>query len=140
MSGMYTQTPAPGASGKFTNLENLPSPGLGMRAERSQTCGMPLFKASPSLKVLNSLLLVSLDALTLLAHDICKLRSRNLEIAQTYCTISRLGAQFPDSKNAQCNLKITQIPKLRGTFILLFSVTVVQLVGQMPGLAHWFQE
>ena len=122
-----------------TRRNSLPL-GLGTGAERSQTCGVPLFKASPSLKVLNSLLLVSLDALTLLAHDICKLRSRNLEIAQTYCTISRLGAQFPDSKNAQCNLKITQIPKLRGTFILLFSVTVVQLVGHMPGLAHWFQE
>ena len=31
---------------------------------------------------------------------------RNLEI----------GAQFPDSKNAQRNLEIAQIPKLRGTF------------------------
>jgi len=30
---------------------------------------------------------------------------RNLEI----------GAQFPDSKNAQRNLEIAQIPKLRGT-------------------------
>jgi len=33
---------------------------------------------------------------------------RNLEI----------GAQFPDSKNAQRNLEIAQIPKLRGTDIL----------------------
>ena len=41
---------------------------LGTGAERSQTCGVPLSKASPSLKVLNSLLLVSSDALTLLAH------------------------------------------------------------------------
>ena len=44
----------------------------------------------------------------------CELR--NLEIAQTYCAISRLSAQFPDSKNAQRNLEIAQIPKLRGTY------------------------
>jgi len=55
--------------------------GLGMGAERSQTCGVPLFKASPSLKVLNFFLLVSSDALTPLGHYIRKLRSRNLEIA-----------------------------------------------------------
>ena len=29
-----------------------------------------------------------------------------------------IGAQFPDSKNALCNLKIAQIPKLRGTHTL----------------------
>ena len=34
---------------------------------------------------------------------------RNLEI----------GAQFSDSKNAQRNLKIAQIPRLRGTYIFL---------------------
>jgi len=27
-----------------------------------------------------------------------------------------IGAQFPDSKNAQRNLEIAQIPKLRGTY------------------------
>jgi len=43
-------------------------------------------------------------------------------IAQTYCAISRLsahnlkiGAQFPDSKNALHNLEIAQIPKLHRT-------------------------
>ena len=65
-------------------------------AERSQTCGVPPFKASSSLKVLNSLLLVSSDALTPLAHDVRKLHSRNLKIAQTYCAISRLSAQSRD--------------------------------------------
>jgi len=63
-------------------------------AERSQTCGVPPFKASPSLKVLNSLLLVSSDALTPLAHYVRKLR--NPEIVQTYCVISRLSAQSRD--------------------------------------------
>jgi len=37
---------------------------------------------------------------------------RNLEI----------GAQFPDSKNAQRNLKIAQIPRLRGTYISLLEL------------------
>jgi len=59
-------------------------------AERSQTCGVPPFKASPSLKVFNSLLLVSSDALTSLARYVRKLRSCNLEIVQAYCAISRL--------------------------------------------------
>ena len=116
MSGIYTQAPAPGASGKFANSEKLPSPRLGMGAERSQTCGVPPFKASPSLKVLNSLLLVSSDALIPLAHHVRKLRSRNLEIAQTYCAPQsrdcanalrnlKIGAQFQDSKNAQRDLE-----------------------------------
>jgi len=50
-----------------TRRNSLPL-GLGTGAEGSQTCGVPLFKASPSLKVLKSLLLVSSDALTPLAH------------------------------------------------------------------------
>jgi len=76
-----------------------------MGAERSQASGVLPFKASPSLEVLNSLLLVSLDVLTLLAHCVRKLHSRNLEI----------GTQFWDSENAQRNLEIAQIPRLRGT-------------------------
>jgi len=70
-----------------------------MGTERSQTCGVPPFKASPSLKVVNSLLLVSLDALTPLAHYVCKLRLRNLEIAQTYCTIPRLRKCIAQSQD-----------------------------------------
>jgi len=77
---------------------------LGTGTERSQTYGGALFKTSPSLKVLNSLLLVSLDALTLLAHY--KLHSRNLKIVQFRdctnvlrslkigCAISRLARNF----------------------------------------------
>jgi len=42
---------------------------------------------------------------------------RNLEI----------GAQFPDSKNAQRNLEIAQIPKLRGTYIHSFVTMVISL-------------
>jgi len=37
---------------------------------------------------------------------------RNLEI----------GTQFWDSENAQCNLKIAQIPRLRGTYTSLVGV------------------
>ena len=77
-------------------------------------------------------MLVSLDALTTLAHYVCKLCSRNLEIVQMYCAIPRLrkriaqsqdwlrnlgiGTQFRDSENAQRNLEIVQIPRLRGTY------------------------
>jgi len=71
-----------------TQRNSLPL-GLGTGAQRSQTCGVPPFKASPALKVPNSLLLVSSDALTPLAHYVRKFRSCNLEIAQTYCAISR---------------------------------------------------
>ena len=54
-----------------TRRNSLPL-GLSTGAERSQTCGVPPFKASPSLKVLN------------------------LGIAQTYWAISRLSAQSRD--------------------------------------------
>jgi len=98
-------------------------------------CGsreIPDLWSAPVQGITNSLLLVSSDALTPLAHYIRKLRSRNIKIAQTYRAISRLckhtaqshdwvrnlkiGAQFPDSKNAQRNLEIAQIPKLSGTY------------------------
>ena len=49
-----------------TQRNSLPL-GLGTGVERSQTCGVPPFKASPSLKVLNSLLLVISDTPTPLA-------------------------------------------------------------------------
>ena len=73
-----------------TRRNSLPL-GLGTGAERSQTCGVPPFKASPSLTVLNSILLVSSDALTPLAQYVRKLRSRNLKIE---CAISRLVRNF----------------------------------------------
>ena len=102
-----------------TRRNSLPL-GLGTGSERSQTCGVPLFKASPSLKVLNSLLLVSLDALTPLAHYVRKLRKRTAQSRDCASVLRNLeiGAQFPDSKNAQRNLEIAQIPKLCGTYIL----------------------
>ena len=70
--------------------------GLGMGTERPQTCGVPLFKTSPSRRALNSLPLVSSDALTPLVRYmyICKLRLHNLEITWMYCTISRLAHNF----------------------------------------------
>ena len=117
-----------------TQRNSLPL-GLDTSAERSQTRGVPPFKASPSLKVLNSLLLVSSDALTRLAHYVRKLHLRDLKISQMYCTIPRLhkcvaqsqnrlrnleiGTQFRDSENAQCNLEIAQIPRLHKTYIRL---------------------
>ena len=57
----------------------------------------------------------------------CALELRNLEIAQVYCTISRshnYSAQSRDSENAQRNLEIAQIPRLRGTYILSGNDTV----------------
>jgi len=106
-----------------TRRNSLPL-GLGTGTERSQTCRVPPFKASPSLKVLNSLLLVSSDALTPLAHYVCKLHLRNLEIAQTYCAIPRLRKRIAQSQDWLRNLEIgtqfrdseiAQIPRLRGT-------------------------
>ena len=61
---LVVKLPMPETSGKFRN--SLPL-GLGTGAERPQTCGVPPFKASLSWKALNSLPLVSLDALTALA-------------------------------------------------------------------------
>ena len=131
MSGMYTQAPAPGASATRGNSLSF---GLGMGAESSHTCRMPPFKGSSSRRALNYLPLVSSDALTLLVCYIWKLHLRNLEIAQTPCAISRLrkhlvqsqdwlhnlkiGTQFPVSENAQCNLKVVQIPRLCGAYTL----------------------
>ena len=43
----------------------------------------------------------------------------NHEIAHTCYTIPRLPAQSRDSENAQRDLKIAQIPRLRGTYTLL---------------------
>ena len=80
---------------------------LGTGAERSQTCGVPPFKASPTLKVLTSLLLVSSDTLTPLAHYVRKLRSHNLEIVQTYCTIPRLHRRIAQSQDWLRNLEIS---------------------------------
>ena len=58
----------------------------------------------------------------------CELRSRllavgrtgacDLEIAHTCYANPRLPAQSQDSKNAQRNIEITQILRLRGTYIL----------------------
>jgi len=87
-----------GTGSSPTRRNSLPL-GLGTGAERSQTCAVPLFKASPSLKVLNSLLLVSSEALTPLAHYVRKLRSRNLEIAQACCAISRLRKRTAQSQD-----------------------------------------
>ena len=108
MSGMYiyTQGPPPGTSEKFANSEKLSFPRsmLGMGAERSQTCGVPPFMASPSRRVLNSLPLVSSDTLTPLVHCIHKLHTCNPKIVQTYCAVSRLAAQSLDSENATLSL------------------------------------
>ena len=49
----------------------------------------------------------------------CALYLHNLEIVQVYCAISRLrnySAQSWDSENAQHNLEIAQILRLRGTY------------------------
>ena len=84
--------PHQGLLGSLPTQRNSLPLGLGTGAEKSQTCGVPPFKASPSLKVLNSLLLVSSDALTPLAHYVHKLRKRI--------------AQFRDCANILRSLKI----------------------------------
>jgi len=78
---------------------------LGTGAERSQTCGVPPFKASPFLKVVNSLLLVSSNVLTPLVHYVHKLCSRNLEIVQMYCAIPRLHKRIVQSQDWLHNLE-----------------------------------
>ena len=61
--------PHQGLLGSLPTRRNSLPLGLATGAERSQTCGVPPFKASPSVKVLNSLLLVSSDALTPLSQS-----------------------------------------------------------------------
>ena len=123
--------PAPGASGKFTNSEKLPSPWSGYGSRE-----IPDLWSAPvqGITISESSQLSSVSQLGCshpLAHYVCKLRSCNLEIAQTYCAIPRLrkriaqsqdwlcnleiGTQFRDSENAQRNLEIAQIPRLCGT-------------------------
>jgi len=77
-----TQAPVPGISGKFADLEKLPSPqsGYGHR-ETPDLWSAQGFKASPTWRALNSQ--------TLSPHYACELRSCNLEI----------GTQFPDSES-----------------------------------------
>ena len=107
MSGMYTQTPAPGASGKFANSEKLPSPrsGYGSReipdlwstsvqgitvSESSQLSSVSqLGRSHPAVSPLRSQIALALS------RD-CTSVLRNLEIAQTYCAISRLSAHSRD--------------------------------------------
>jgi len=98
--------PHPGLLGSSPTRRNSLPLGLGTGAEKSQACGVPPFKESPSRKVLNSLLLVSSDALTPLAHYVCKLHSRNLEIAQTHCAIPRLRKRIAQSQDWLRNLEI----------------------------------
>ena len=77
---------------------------------------------------------------------------RNLEIAQScHCAISRLrsvaaqssdcaailrnleiGTQFRDSENAQRNLEIAQIPKLRRTYVFVLGRKVSQVQNEVP--------
>ena len=103
MSGMYTQELL-GSSPTWRNSLHL---GLGTGAERyPRPVECPRSRHHHLRKVLNSLLLVSSDTLTQLAHYVRKLRTRNLEI----------GTQFRDSENEQRNLEIVQIPRLRGTY------------------------
>ena len=86
----YTLKPiTPGTSGKFTNSEKLPSPWSGY-GHREMCIALP-FNASQSQRALNSLPLVSSDALTPLVCYICELHSCNLKIVQMYCIISRLA-------------------------------------------------
>ena len=143
MLGMYTQAPAPGASGKFTNSEKLPSPRSGYGRREIPDLWSAPFKASPSLKALNSLLLVSSDALTLLAHYVHKLRSRDLEIAPTYCTIPRLHkhtARVPDCANVLCSLKIgCAISRLASNFGILRMYSAISRLRKFLDCAEHVQ-
>ena len=57
----------------------------------------------------------------------------SLYMARYICS-AQLGicaiSQFQDSKNAQRNLEIAQIPKLRGTYIVLRRVRTPRSVGR----------
>ena len=129
MSGVYTQAPIPGASGKFANSEKLPSVWVQIPDPWSAPVQGITISESSQLSSVSQL-----GCSHPLAHYVCKLRSCNLEIAQTYCAIPRLrkriaqsqdwlhnlkiGTQFQDSENVQRNLEIAQIPRLRGTSTL----------------------
>ena len=57
------------------------------------------------------------------ARAISRLRKRIVQSRDCANVLRNLeiGAQFPDSKNAQRNLEIAQIPKLHGTYIPLLT-------------------
>ena len=107
----YTQAPNARTSGKFANLEKLPSPWSGYRRrENPDLCIALPFNASRSRRALNSLLLVSSDALTPLvcyicdhAHAISTLCKRIVQ-SQDWHTVSGLwecAAQSRDCTNSR---------------------------------------
>ena len=144
MLGMHTQ-PEPGASGKFANLEKLPSPrsGYGRReipdlwsapvqgitiSESSQLFSVSQLGRSHPVRPLHSQIALaqSRDCINILHRS---------KIAQMYLEI---GTQFQDSENAQRNLEIAQIPRLRGTYIILhetFSFMMSQQSSLQTGSA-----
>ena len=77
---------------------------------------MPQFAASLTRRAFNSLSLLSSDALTPLVYYIRKLCSHNLEIAQAYCIVSSLAAQYQDWC-AVSGFEIVPIPGLCGAYI-----------------------
>ena len=95
--------------------------GLGTGAESSQTCGVFPFKASSSRRALNYLQLAqtlsSCQSITL-ANCTCAILRLHKRLIQSQDWLRNLeiGSQFLDSQNAQCNLEIAQIPRLRGTY------------------------
>jgi len=114
----WARTQAPRAR-DFWEVHQLTLPlSLGTGTERPQICEMPLFKASPTWRALNSLPLASSNVLTLLVHyihELC-LRKRIVQ-SQDWLHNLEFGTWFPDSENVHCNLEIVLIARLRGRYI-----------------------
>ena len=86
-------------------LRETPVPSVWVRAQSSQTCGASLFKAS-SQRTLNYQIRLP-HPVNPLCSQIALMQSWDCE---NFLRILKIGVQFPDSE-------ITQIPRLRGTYI-----------------------
>jgi len=102
MSGMYTQAPAPGASGKFANSEKLPSPW-----------------SEYGCREIPDLLSAPVQGITISE------RSQLSSVSQLgrFHPVSPLCSQIAlvqsrDCANVLRSLKIAQIPRLHGSYIL----------------------
>jgi len=82
--GMYSSPPRPGRLGRLPTQRNSLPLGLSTGTKRSQTCGVPPFNASPSWRALNSLPIVSSDAVTAFANYIHVNVLHNLKIGMQF--------------------------------------------------------
>jgi len=105
--GHVLKPPTPGICGSLPTWRNSLRLGLGtgtgVGRPRPVECPRSRYQVSPSRRALNSLPLVSSDALTPLICYICELRKR-IEQSQDWLCNLEIGAEFSDSEYAQIRI------------------------------------